>query len=127
MRAARSSSEENTTARPVFSNSAGVAAERLRMAPSGASEPNRATRPPCGSSGIGGGLDHAAVDVGALLGRQALAERLAGDGHAVEVQQRLQLAQHGADAAGGEEVLHVEFGADRLHGRQHRRRIGELR
>ena len=36
---------------PVFSNSAGVAAERLMMAPSGASEPNSATSPPCGSSG----------------------------------------------------------------------------
>ena len=35
MRAARSSSEVNTTARPSFSNSVGSAAERLRMAPLG--------------------------------------------------------------------------------------------
>ena len=42
------------------------------------------------------------------------------------MQQRLQLAHHGADAAGGEEVLHVELVADRLDGGQHRRGVGEL-
>ena len=48
MRAERSSSELNTTARPSFSNSFGSAAERLRIAPFGASEPNSATSPPSG-------------------------------------------------------------------------------
>ena len=38
---------------------------------------------------------------------EPLAERLAGDGQAVEVEQRLQLAQHRGDAAGGVQVLHV--------------------
>jgi hypothetical protein len=46
MRAARSSSEEKTTARPSFSKSFASAAERLRMAPFGASEKKSATTPP---------------------------------------------------------------------------------
>src|ERR1700687_1416740 len=51
MRADRSSSEVKTTARPSFSNSLGSAAERLKIAPPGASEPNSATRPPTGCNG----------------------------------------------------------------------------
>ena len=51
MRFARSSRESNTTALPSRSNKEASAAERFRMAPFGASEPNSATRPPSGSSG----------------------------------------------------------------------------
>ena len=51
MRLARSSSPSNTTARASVSNSAGVAALRLRIAPRGASEPNSATSPPTGDTG----------------------------------------------------------------------------
>ena len=43
--------------------------------------------------------------VGCLL--EPLAQRDPGHRHAVEMQQRLQLAQHGADAARGVEVRHV--------------------
>src|SRR6266550_1416721 len=51
MRAERSLSEVKTTARPSFSNSLGSAAERLKIAPFGANEPNSATSPPCACSG----------------------------------------------------------------------------
>ena len=77
------------------------------MAPFGASEPNSATSPPCGCSGSASGRTTRAVDPVAALVAEALAQRLAGDGEAVEMQQRLQLAQHRADAAGGEQILHV--------------------
>ena len=87
MRAARSASEENTTARPSCSNSSCVAAERLRMAPRGARLPNSATSPPCGSSGLSRAAMMRAIDEGAVLGGEALAQRLAGDGHGVEMQQ----------------------------------------
>src|SRR2546426_8433668 len=56
MRAARSSSELKTTARPSFSNSLGSAAERFRIAPFGASDPNSATSPPCFDNGSENGL-----------------------------------------------------------------------
>ena len=56
MRAERSSSEEKTTARPSFSNSLGSAAERLKIAPLGASEPNSATRPPLDCNASANGL-----------------------------------------------------------------------
>ena len=69
--------------------------------------------------------DDGAVDVAAVaLGGKAFAERAAGDGQAVEMQQRLELAQQRAHAAGGEEVLHVAV-ADRLEVDQHRRGVGE--
>src|SRR4051794_35337895 len=47
----RSSRPVNTTARPSDSNSAGVAAARLKMAPSGARLPLSATSPPTGDTG----------------------------------------------------------------------------
>src|SRR5882724_11049576 len=97
MRAARSSSEVKTTARPSRSKSRLSAAERLRMAPRGARLPKRATRPPTGS-----------IDEGVVVAGEALAQGLAGHRQAVEMEQRLQLAQDRADAAGGEEILHVE-------------------
>src|SRR6185437_5351823 len=56
---------------------------------------------------------------------EPLAQRLARDREAVEVEERLQLAQHGADAAGSEEVLHVEL-PGRLQVDDDRRRVGEL-
>ena len=64
MRAERSSSELNTTARPSFSNSFGSAAERLRMAPLGASAPKSATKPPSLESGSPNGaiLKRSAAD-----------------------------------------------------------------
>ena len=44
---------------------------------------------------------------------------------AVEMQQILQFAQQRADAAGGEEILHVAV-ADRLQVHQHRRGVGQF-
>ena len=69
--------------------------------------------------------DDGAVDIAGLVRGETLAERVAGDGQAIEMQQRLQLAQQRAHAAGGEEILHVAV-ADRLEIDQHRRRVGEL-
>ena len=76
--------------------------------------------------GFGSRLDDAAVDVGAFLVGEAFAQRFARDGHAVEVEKRLQFAHHGADAASGVEILHVEFVADGFDGGEHGRRIGQL-
>ena len=94
------------------------------IAPFGASEPNNATSPPCCCNGSPSGRTTARSTQGASL-RQSLAQRFAGHGQAVEMQQRLQFAQHGADAAGGEQILHVML-AGRLQIDQHRRLIGEL-
>ena len=124
MRADRSSSEVKTTARPSFSNSFGSAAERLKIAPFGASEPNSATRPPLRLQRLGQRPDDVAVDRPGRRG-QALAQGLAGDRQAIEVQQRLQLAQHRADAAGGEQILHV-MRPGRLQIDQDRRRLADL-
>ena len=69
--------------------------------------------------------DDGAVDIAVVaLGGEPLAERAAGDGQAIEMQQRLELAQQRAHAAGGEEVLHVAV-ADRLEVDQHRRGVGQ--
>ena len=125
MRAARSASEENTTALPSCSNSRASAAERLRIAPLGAMLPNSETSPPCGSNGSLARRDDRAVDPRVALVREALAQRLAGHRHAVEMEQRLQFAQQDAHAAGCREVLHVAV-ADRLQVDQHRRGVGEL-
>ena len=38
---------------------------------------------------------------------EPLGQMLAGDGEAVEIEQRLQLVQHGAHSARGKKVLHV--------------------
>ena len=56
---------------------------------------------------------------------EPLGQALAGDGEAVEIEQRLQLVQHGAHSACGEEILHV-MRTGRLQIDQHRRRIGEF-
>ena len=65
-----------------------------------------------------------AVDVSAAIGCEAFAQRLPARRYAVEVQQRLELAQQRAHAAGGEKILHIAV-ADRLEIDQHGRRIGE--
>ena len=66
--------------------------------------------------------DDRAVDVAVGIAFEALAERFAGHRHAVEMQQRLELAQQRAHAAGGVKVFHVAV-ADRLEIDQHGRRI----
>ena len=120
----RSSRPVNTTARPSDSNSAGVAAARLKIAPSGARLPLSATSPPTGETGSSNGTDHLAVDpAGRLV--QPLGQGAALDIDRVEVQQRPQFAQQRAHAAGGMEVLHVAL-ADRLQVDQHRRLVGDL-
>ena len=124
MRAERSSSEVKTTARPSFSNSFGSAAERLKIAPFGASEPNSATSPPFGCSGSIERFDDGAVDRTVRRGKP-FRQGFAGDRHAIEVQQRFQLAQHRADAAGGEQILHV-VRAGRFQIDQNRRRLADL-
>ena len=112
-----------TTARPSARTGRRSAAARLKMAPSGASVPESATRPPTGEIGSVERADDAAVDpAGRLV--EALGQRAALDVDGVEVQQRAQLAQHGAHAAGGVEILHVAV-ADRLEVDQHRRLVGE--
>ena len=67
--------------------------------------------------------DHRAVDPARRL-VEPLGQRAALDVDRVEVQQRPQLAQQRAHAAGGVEVLHVAL-ADRLEVDQHRRLVGE--
>jgi hypothetical protein len=118
MRAARSSSEVKTTARPSRSNSFGSAAERLRIAPFGASEPNSATRPPSFASGSASGSDDRAVDP-CRLALEPLAERDAGHGHAVEMKQRLQFTQYRANSTRRVQVRHVVL-AGRLQVDEHR-------
>ena len=125
MRAARSSSEENTTARPSCSNSWASAAERLRIAPLRREVAEQRDQPALRLERLAARRDDRAVDPRRALGREPLAQRLAGHRHAIEVEQRLQLAQQRAHAAGGEEVLHVAV-ADRLQVDQHRRRVGQL-
>src|SRR4030095_9930747 len=80
IRLERSSSESNTTARPSLSNSRASAAERLRMGP-----PARLERAPRAA-------DHGPIPPG-VVGRQPLAERLAGDRQAVKMEMLAQLAQ----------------------------------
>src|SRR6266481_5279758 len=92
MRAARSSSDSNTTARASVSNSRASAAERLRMAPPGASEPKSATIPPTDWKGS------------ATL---RITEGLPSHGQALQVKLRLKLAQHDAETTGREQVFHV--------------------
>ena len=65
------------------------------------------------------------VDVKGGIGRKALAQRLAGHRHAIEMEQRLELAQKRAHPAGGEKILHIT-GADRLEIDQYRSRVREL-
>src|SRR5262249_13771752 len=65
------------------------------------------------------------VDVKRGIGRKALAQRLAGHRHAIEMELRLELAQKRAHPAGGEKILHIAV-ADRLEIDQYRSRVGEL-
>jgi hypothetical protein len=65
------------------------------------------------------------VDVTGVIGRKALAQRLAGHRHAIKVEQRLELAQKRAHPAGGEKILHIAV-ADRFEIDQYRRRVREL-
>ena len=63
----------NTTARPSCSNSRASAAERFRIAPPGASQPNSATSPPTSEDRLGERPHHAAIDV-VRLAVEALAQ-----------------------------------------------------
>ena len=55
---------------------------------------------------------------------QPLAEGLAGDRQAIEIEERPQLAQYRADAAGSEQILHV-MRPGRLQIDQHRRLVAD--
>ena len=124
MRAARSSRPVNTTARP--------SDLEQRRRGRGALEDRAVRRERAGQrhqpadrrDRIVERADHRAVDPAERL-LQPLGERAALDVDGVEVQQRLQLAQQRAHAAGGVEVLHVAL-ADRLQVDQHRRLVGDL-
>ena len=91
----------------------------------GARLPKSATSPPCGSNGLSRRAMIDAVDIGGGIVRKPLAQRLAGHRHAIEMEQRLELAQQRAHAAGGKKILHVAV-ADRLEVDQHRRRVRKL-
>src|SRR6266404_3895724 len=110
MRAARSASEEKTTARPSCSNNLASAEER--------------NEPALRFERLVALRNDRAVDVSGGIACQALAQRLAAHCDAVEMQQRLEFAQQRAHAAGGEEIFHVAV-ADRLEIDQHGCRIRE--
>ena len=124
MRAARSSSELNTTARPSRSNKLGSAAARFRTAPLGARLPNSATRPPVDLIGSSNGAHDLAVDP---FGRRidALADRLASYGDAIEMQKLSKFAQHRRNAARGMKILHIAS-AGRLQIDKNRRRLAHF-
>ena len=71
---ARSSRSSNTTARPSTSNSAGVAAARFRMAPSGARLPLQGDQAADRRDRLGEGADDLAVDPG--LGSSSRSRRV---------------------------------------------------
>ena len=91
IRADKSSSDVKTTALPSFSKSFGSAAERLKIAP-WRDQPSRTARQPTTPAAAGrkAALPPAVDRPGRC--RQTLAERLAGHRQAIEMQQRLQLA-----------------------------------
>ena len=91
----------------------------LRQALAGQLELDLAAAPPAQRIGA---ID---VRIGICVRREAFAQRLAGHGEAIEVQDRLELAQQRAHAASSEEILHIAV-ADGLEVDQHGRRIGEL-
>jgi hypothetical protein len=94
----------NTTARPSFSNSFGSAAERLKIAPFGARAEQR-DQPADRLQRLASGARHCGrPDRPAPPAARPASRRRR---QAIEMQQRLQLAQHRADAAGGEQILHV--------------------
>ncbi len=104
MRARRSSMDSNTTARPRWLNSDGLAALGLITAPSGQRLPFE--HPDSGDRirGLGKSTDDIAV---VALGRgEALADRLAPNGGGVHMQQRRQLLHDGRQAAGIVQILH---------------------
>ena len=94
------------------------------MAPSGARLPLSATSPPTGETGSSKGPDHRPIDPARGF-LQPLGERAPLHVDGVEVQQRPQLPQQRAHAAGGMEVLHVAL-ADGLEIDQHGRLVREL-
>ena len=124
MRAARSSRPVNTTARPSDSNSAGVAAARLKIAPSGARLPVSATSPPTGETGSSNGRITVRSTQPAGSSSRSASVRPS-TSIVSRCSSGLQLAQQRAHAAGGVEVLHVAL-ADRLEVDQHRRLVGDL-
>ena len=69
--------------------------------------------------------DNGAVDPGVGVDVEPLAQRFAGDGQAIEMQQVLDLAHQRAHAAAGKEVFHIAI-ADRLQVHQHRRGVGQF-
>ena len=94
------------------------------MAPPGASEPNSATRPPTSDQRLGERPDHAAIDP-VRLALEARTQRLTRHRRRLQVQQRLELAQHRAEPAGREQVLHVVRPGG-LEVDQHRRPVAQL-
>ena len=124
-RAARSWMSSKTIARPSWASRRGSAAEIFITAPSGHRLPRSTTSEPPASSGFDARPDHALVDD---LGRrrvEVLADRAAGDGERVEVQQVADLLEHRRQPAGVVEVLH-QVGAGGLEVDEPRRRRAQL-
>src|SRR5574341_1119614 len=84
-RAARSSSDLNTTTLPVFFIRCGLAAERLRIAPSGARLPYRP----------------------AIIVGEALSHRSACYCLCIQTQPALEFVEHDGQAAGAVKIFHV--------------------
>ena len=118
MRAARSATESNTTARPVCCSSAGDAAECLITAPRGQRLPYSTAIAPCALIGRSSGRITSCACMSCGL-HHAVAERAAADHRRREIEELRELGEQPRHAAGIVEMLHVVL-ARRLQVDQHR-------
>ena len=114
-----------TIARPSCASRRGSAAEIFITAPSGHRLPRSTTSEPPASSGSERGRITAFVDDLGRHGVEVLADRPAGDGQRVEVQQVADLLEHRRQPAGVVEVLH-QVGAGGLEVDEPRRARAQL-
>ena len=105
-RAARSWMSSNTIAGPSCASRRGSAAENFITAPSGHRLPRSTASAPALPSGFERGRITVSSTISVGTGVEVLAERLAGDGQRVQVQQVADLLQHRRQSAGVVEVLH---------------------
>jgi hypothetical protein len=82
-----------TTARPSDSNSDGIGGRAFQDRPSRRQVAEQGDEPALRLQRLLERPDHRAIDIGALIPREPLAERVSRYGEAVQVQQRPQLAQ----------------------------------
>ena len=99
MRAARSASEENTTALPSCSNSSCVGRRALEDGALGREIAEQRDKAALRLERFVTCGDDRAIDVERGIGRKTLAQRLASDRHAIEMEQRLEFAQQRAHSA----------------------------